>query len=131
MATGNQLGHHIQPHKLEKMYRTVIRRPDIKACLTSGAIMAVSDFICQRIVKRYEENAFPVTEESLGVVKVEKFTSHEWDSSRTIHFSLVGLTLHGPLFFNGFKWLDNTFGASKTVKVALAKTVLGQVLWLL
>jgi hypothetical protein len=26
----------------------------------------------------------------------------------------VGLTLHGPFFLTGFKWLDSTFGSGTT-----------------
>lgn len=38
------------------------------------------------------------------------------DLQRTARFSLVGLTLHGPFFYNGFRFLDSTFGTATTMQ---------------
>jgi hypothetical protein len=38
----------------------------------------------------------------------------------------VGLTLHGPFFFTGFKWLDSTFGKAATFRNAITKSLVGQ-----
>jgi hypothetical protein len=35
---------------------------------------------------------------------------------RALRFGLVGLTLHGPFFYTGFRALDQTFGAKATLK---------------
>ncbi|GAQ78838.1 Mpv17-like protein [Klebsormidium nitens] len=48
------------------------------------------------------------------------------DFQRTLRFAFVGLTLHGPYFLHGFRWLDATFGPSKSLQIAVAKTALGQ-----
>lgn len=40
------------------------------------------------------------------------------DWRQTARFGAVGLTLHGPFFYNGFRWLDARFGPSGNLKMA-------------
>ncbi|PSC72962.1 peroxisomal membrane [Micractinium conductrix] len=49
------------------------------------------------------------------------------DWRQSARFGLVGLTLHGPFFFHGFRWLDARFGAAATLQKALVKTAAGQI----
>ncbi|KAK9820187.1 hypothetical protein WJX72_007267 [[Myrmecia] bisecta] len=52
------------------------------------------------------------------------FSRHDW--RRTQRFALIGLTLHGPYFYQGFRVIDATFGASRTAEMASKKTLAGQ-----
>lgn len=38
------------------------------------------------------------------------------DARQTARFALVGATLHGPFFYQGFKWLDATLGPAATLR---------------
>ncbi|WIA41794.1 hypothetical protein OEZ86_009126 [Tetradesmus obliquus] len=49
------------------------------------------------------------------------------DVARAARFGVIGLTLHGPLFFKGFQWLDGKFGTAKTLQNAVTKSLVGQV----
>jgi protein Mpv17 len=44
----------------------------------------------------------------------------------SLHATAAGLTLHGPFFFTGFKWLDSTFGKAATFRNAITKSLVGQ-----
>lgn len=46
---------------------------------------------------------------------------------QTARFGIVGLTLHGPYFYNAYRWLDTRFGTAATLQKALVKTAAGQV----
>lgn len=35
---------------------------------------------------------------------------------QSARFGLVGLTLHGPFFYSGFRWLDSRFGTAATLQ---------------
>lgn len=84
-------------------------RPLIKSALTSGTVMSAGDFLCQAIRSRAAGNEITI------------------DYRQTARFGLVGLTLHGPLFHNYFRFLDRRFGQSSTVGQAALKTAVGQV----
>jgi len=47
----------------------------------------------------------------------------QWRQS--LQFGLVGLTLHGPFFYNGFRWLDARFGTAATLQ-KVRRRLLGQ-----
>ena len=50
------------------------------------------------------------------------------DLRQTLRFGVVGITLHGPFFFRGFRWLDSRFGgAEPTLHSAIVKTAVGQI----
>ncbi|KAK9820968.1 hypothetical protein WJX81_002298 [Elliptochloris bilobata] len=45
---------------------------------------------------------------------------------RNARFSVIGLTLHGPLFYHGFRALDTHIGAAPTLRLAALKMLTGQ-----
>lgn len=53
------------------------------------------------------------------------------DAGRAARFALIGATLHGPFFLNGFRWVEGAvnarLGAGVSMRTVLAKTALGQV----
>lgn len=59
-------------------------------------------------------------------VFVEGKKKDEYSVERTLRWTVTGLTLHGPYFWAGFRWLDSQFGATSTLRVAATKTVVGQ-----
>jgi hypothetical protein len=105
----------------------------IKAGFQSASIMSLADLTTQIVV---EDRAiiFP-----LPSANTDKSESAQTDSSisnsspllyydpkRTLRWTTIGLTLHGPYFFTAFRQLDRLFGASTSLKVATTKTVVGQ-----
>ena len=67
-----------------------------KGTAVSATMLMTGDVLCQAIQHR-----------SLRALR------HEWDAKRTARFGVVGLTLHGPTFFMGFRAVDGFFGGSK------------------
>lgn len=84
-------------------------KPIHRAALTSCSLMALGDAACQAI--QCQRNRQPV----------------RVDVARAARFGVIGLTLHGPLFFKGFQWLDGKFGTAKTLQNAVTKSLVGQV----
>lgn len=79
----------------------------LKASLTSGGVMTVGDCIYQSF------------EQAQGVT-----TTHDWQ--RTARFAIVGATLHGPFFHQGFKLIDRIFGTTMgNPVVAIKKSAFG------
>ena len=78
--------------------------PILKASLTSCTLYVLGDVINQQFIEK----------------------SLDWNVSRTMRFGLTGACLHGPWFYMGFKQLD-TLLPSKTLKVAIYKSLLGQI----
>ncbi|GAX84929.1 hypothetical protein CEUSTIGMA_g12350.t1 [Chlamydomonas eustigma] len=83
--------------------------PVLKAAVISSTVMSAGDILCQKIQKR----------SAMAVV----------DLNRTSRFALVGLTMHGPFFYHGYRWLDTftTTTGPPSLKGALLKTSIGQV----
>jgi protein Mpv17 len=90
-------------------------RPTLKAALTSGIVMTAGDALCQVI--RNHNNSPPLYISS---------SNPSWQWQQSLRFGIIGLTLHGPFFFRGFRWLDTTFGSSPTLKSAIIKVAIGQ-----
>lgn len=90
-------------------------RPLPRAALTSGTLMAVGDACCQCIQQKRAQH----TQQHPQPIKL--------DVQRTLRFSVIGLTLHGPFFFKGFQWLDSYFGKAATFRNAITKSLVGQV----
>lgn len=88
---------------------TIGWRPMVRAALTSGTVMAAGDAMCQTIRHRFAGKRD---------IKI--------DLAQSARFGLVGLTLHGPFFFYGFRWLDTAFGTNATLRKAVVKTLTGQ-----
>eukprot|EP00878_Enallax_costatus_P000422 GHUV01000512.1.p1 GENE.GHUV01000512.1~~GHUV01000512.1.p1 ORF type:complete len:189 (+),score=54.40 GHUV01000512.1:193-759(+) len=84
-------------------------QPIHKAALTSCSLMALGDVACQAISCKAARKPLHI------------------DLARAGRFGIIGLTLHGPLFFKGFGWLDRQFGAAQTLKLAVTKSLAGQV----
>lgn len=84
-------------------------KPIFRAALTSASVMAAGDAICQAIRCRAAQHDISI------------------NLKQTARFGLIGLTLHGPYFYQSFRWLDKTLGQSSTFKQAALKTALGQV----
>lgn len=91
-------------------------RPTLKAALTSGIVMTAGDALCQAI--RNHTNQISSSHPN------HQRISSSWQQS--LRFGIIGLTLHGPFFFRGFRWLDTTFGSSPTLKSAITKVMIGQ-----
>jgi protein Mpv17 len=79
----------------------------LQAGLQSGTIMGVADVATQLVDDDHRHN-------------------NSWDYVRTIRWSVVGMTLHGPYFAAGFARLDAIFGASTTMAVVVKKTAAAQ-----
>lgn len=106
------------------------QKPKILATETSGSLSSQSEL--KRGPQFPRDYAQPQTK--LDPPPSSNQIEHLWhsvvqdlDFQRTLRFALVGLTLHGPYFLHGFRWLDATFGPSKSLQIAVAKTALGQV----
>jgi protein Mpv17 len=84
-------------------------KPVFKAALTSASVMAAGDALCQSIRCRSANKPVQI------------------DLKQTARFGLIGLSLHGPYFYNSFRWIDKTLGPSATLVQAVKKTALGQV----
>ena len=84
-----------------------------KAGIQSASIMAIADISTQLVL----ENRSFITHEEKGICKdthqassdtqqPSSLSSVDYDPIRTMHWSVVGLTLHGPYFFLAFGKLD-------------------------
>lgn len=76
--------------------------PALRAGLQSGSIMTVADIMTQFVIEKQPE----------------------LDYRRTIRWSIGGLILHGPYFFQGFQLLDQRLGPATSLKVVAQKTAL-------
>ena len=118
------------------------KEPIVRAGLTSCVVMGVGDALCQSLLdtRTLQSNQnHPDASHPNDVVRSTDTVSSEqthsgteedkprWDPWRTARFSLIGLTLHGPYFYTGFRTLDTYFGPSKSIATALKKTFAGQV----
>ena len=74
--------------------------PVARAALTSATVMAAGDALCQSIANHRQSKAV--------------------DWHRTARFSVIGLTLHGPLFYHGFRALDKHIGSAPTLRLVRA-----------
>jgi len=101
-----------------------------KAGIQSASIMAIADISTQLLV----ENRSVITHEEKGICKDTHQASSvtatsssvvHYDPIRTMHWTVVGLTLHGPYFFLAFGKLDRLFSAS-TFANAFKKTAITQ-----
>ncbi|KAK9808051.1 hypothetical protein WJX73_009814 [Symbiochloris irregularis] len=82
-----------------------------KGVATSATMLALGDVLCQAIQHK-----------SVGSLR------HSWDRKRTGRFALVGLTLHGPTFFTGFRAVDGFWGPGKGIGEVLKKTAAVQLI---
>jgi len=93
--------------------------------------MAIADISTQLVV----ENRSFITHEEKGICKdthqassdrqQPSSSSEHYDPIRTLHWTVVGLTLHGPYFFLAFGKLDRLFSAP-TFANAFKKTAITQ-----
>lgn len=90
--------------------KSIFRHPVVRASLTSGTVMACGDVLCQTIRSKAQKPRQPL----------------QTDIRQTIRFALLGISLHGPFFYRGFKWLDQTVGSAPTFRKAALKVALGQ-----
>jgi protein Mpv17 len=79
----------------------------LRAGVQSGSIMSVADVATQLFVEG-------------------KSLSNDYDLTRTLRWTVAGLTLHGPYFFVGFSMVDKRFGAVTTLKAVAKKTAVAQ-----
>ena len=80
--------------------RVAAAAPVARAALTSATVMAAGDALCQSIANHRQSKAV--------------------DWHRTARFSVIGLTLHGPLFYHGFRALDTHIGSAPTLRLVRA-----------
>lgn len=57
---------------------------------------------------------------------VEGKTPDDYSVERTLRWTAIGLTMHGPYFLAGFAMLDKQFGAATSLRVVATKTAVGQ-----
>jgi hypothetical protein len=105
--------------------RAVLGRPVVKAALMSGCVMAVGDLSCQTIVRYKAAQAAAKSSSSRKVV--EFLQGNDWD--RTARFGMLGITLHGPFFLYGFRWLDRSLapllGQTVSLRTSAVKAIAG------
>lgn len=101
-----------------------------KAGIQSASIMAIADISTQLVV----ENRSFITNEDKSICKdthqasdtqQPSSSSVNYDPIRTLRWTIVGLTLHGPYFFLAFGKLDRLFSAP-TFANAFKKTAITQ-----
>lgn len=103
-----------------------------KAGIQSASIIAIADISTQLVV----ENRSFITHEEKGICKDTHQASDTtqqpsssspgyYDPIRTLRWTVIGLTLHGPYFFLAFGKLDRLFSAS-TFANAFKKTAITQ-----
>jgi protein Mpv17 len=91
----------------------------VRAGLQSGTIMGAADVATQLLTAIGDHDNNDDEDDEGRVV-------WRWDYERTIRWSAVGVTLHGPYFAAGFARLDAFWGASTTLTVVVQKTVAAQ-----
>jgi hypothetical protein len=101
----------------------VLLRPAIKAGFHSASIMSLADLTTQLVV---EDRA--ILPAHSHTTDDDKSINNSYDPKRTMRWTAIGLTLHGPYFFTAFQQLDRIFGASTSLKVATTKTIFGQLI---
>ncbi|CAG9461961.1 unnamed protein product [Pedinophyceae sp. YPF-701] len=91
-------------------------RPVVRAAVASGALMATGDVFCQM-------GGWSASDPE----DASEARPHDW--ARTARFGLVGLTLHGPFFYHGFRWIDGLsfLNRSSPIASAVAKSLAVQV----
>ena len=103
-----------------------------KAGIQSASIMTIADIGTQLVV----ENRSFITHEEKGICKdthqascvtatSSSSSSIDYDPIRTLRWTIVGLTLHGPYFFLAFGKLDRLF-STPTFANAFKKTAITQ-----
>ena len=102
-----------------------------KAGIQSASIMAIADISTQLAV----ENRSFITNEEKSICKDTHQASDKqqpsssspvyYDPIRTLRWTIIGLTLHGPYFFLAFGKLDRLFSTS-TFANAFKKTFITQ-----
>lgn len=107
-----------------------------KAGLQSASIMTVADITTQLLVEGRSMSMPRVQIDDAQTQQQNKVAVDDHDDAstmrqcydpwRTLRWTTVGLTLHGPYFFVCFGKLDKIFGASTTLSVAAKKTIFGQ-----
>lgn len=75
----------------------------LKSAITSCCLMSLGDFTCQKIIEE------------------------KYNFKRTLMFGTVGLTLHGPYYHYGFKWIDSKFGPNTQILNCVKKSIFQQV----
>ena len=87
------------------------------AGVQSASIMTLADMMTQLIV---EQKALKRHGNQHGKDK------EYYDALRTLRWSTIGLTLHGPYFFFSFRKLDGMFGAVANFTTVVKKTAIAQ-----
>lgn len=126
-----------EARSLLKSFFSLRGRPDIRAALTSCTVMAVSDVVCQSVVEAKNKKKVSkakttgpkrsTSDEALEDLSPIHESTTAIDANRSARFALVGLTLHGPFFYYGFRWIDAHFGPATNISTALVKSFVGQV----
>lgn len=88
-----------------------------RAGLQSSSIMLIADVITQLLL---EKRVLFKKDDDTNLTK--------YDPIRTLRWTTVGLTLHGPYFRYCFGHLDRVFGPAKSALVVAKKTVSAQLI---
>ena len=100
----------------------------VKAGLTSGITMSAGDALCQTILRKSSsrESTELVKPNESRTPSIKTESDPVIDFSRVCRFGLIGLTLHGPFFFFGFRAIDAFYGSSRSIATAAMKMATGQ-----
>ena len=103
--------------------RAMLKTPVAKAAVTSGTVMLVGDVTCQALQGRKSSPHAHQGQSSWSL------RTNDW--ARSARFGLVGLTLHGPFFLHGFRWLDTALtpriGTAVSLRTSIMKAFAGNV----
>ncbi len=93
--------------------------PLMKAGLQSGSIMTIADFLTQVGIEGKSLSA--------PDAKGKQHGTEAYDSSRTLRWTVAGLTIHGPYFLFAFGKIDKAFaGATPGFRTVMMKTATAQ-----
>ena len=112
----------------------MLARSIAKAGMQSASIMTIADITTQLLVER---RVFTLQKQ---IGKEKEDDDHEFDQAtisqeihyydpiRTLRWTTVGLTLHGPYFFLAFGKLDRLMGTKANIITVAQKTLIAQLI---
>ena len=101
-------------------------RPAARAGLQSAGIMTCADATTQLAVEKRRLFDDGDTQNCNAADCNSERDLLGYDQWRTLRWSLVGLTLHGPYFLHAFARLDRHFGPATSLSGVATKTAVAQ-----
>lgn len=106
-----------------RRFSSAARQPLARAALTSAVVMTAGDVLCQVHTNQKRSHQLCGHSHSSDIYTrslpfpLLNCSACRVDWGRAARFGLIGLTLHGPLFYHGFRTLDTRIGAAPTLKL--------------